>query len=80
MPKIDQLIRDPNVKTTAALIYSPNKHRRKRFPDNCVFVKASEEDALNAADVENNLHPAIVCGPSRSSEGFMLYYLMKWLN
>ena len=41
-------------------------------------VLASEDEALRRAG--ENLHPAIVIGPSRSSEGFRLYYLVRWLN
>lgn len=79
MPRIEQLIQDPNVKQCFALIYTPNKQKRGRFPDNCVQIMASQEAALQQAKPEENLHPAVVCGPSRSSEGFMLFYLLEWL-
>jgi hypothetical protein len=62
-----------------ALIYTPRR-ARKRFPENCVQVVASEQEALAGADSAANLHPAKVCGPLRSSEGFRLYYLTAWLD
>lgn len=61
-----------------AVIYAPGKSRN-RFPENCVTVYESAEAALQAADTENNLFAAKVVGPSRSSEGFMLFYLLRWL-
>ncbi len=61
-----------------AVIYTPSQ-RRNRFPDNCVEIVDSLQAARNkAAEVENQ-HPAVVMGPARSSEGFMLYYLVRWL-
>ncbi len=62
-----------------AVIYTPRKHR-SRFPDNCVTVYDSVEQAINAADDTKDLYAAKVIGPSRSSEGFMLYYLVHWLT
>ena len=62
-----------------AVIYAPGRNR-KRFPENCVFVKDTEQAAREAADREKDLFPAIVVGPSRSSEGFRLFYLRAWLE
>ena len=53
---------------------------RKRFAENCVTVVADADAALAGADPEQNLHAAEVMGPSRSSEGFNLYYLVRWLE
>lgn len=61
-----------------ALIYAPG--RRDRFPENCVQVVDSEASALAGADHGKKLFPARVMGPCRSSEGFMLYYLIRWLE
>lgn len=61
-----------------ALIYAPQR-QRKRFPENCVQVVASEQAARAGADPARRLYPAVVVGPSRSSEGFRLYYLSRWL-
>ncbi len=73
---------DPETKVVNevfALIYAPGR-TRDRFPENCVTVMESEAAALEGADSEKNLYPARVIGPSRSSEGFRLYYLVGWLG
>lgn len=62
-----------------ALIYAPRRGR-DRFPENCVQVMESEAAARAAADPGGYLYPARVLGPSRSSEGFRLYYLVCWLE
>ncbi len=69
------------VGTRAVLIYSPaGKRNRKRFPENCVQVMADEDEALRRADPENGFHAALASGPARSSEGFKLFYLIRWLD
>ncbi|MCU7930260.1 MAG: hypothetical protein KZQ90_05630 [Candidatus Thiodiazotropha sp. (ex Codakia rugifera)] len=73
--------KDPDssiVETCYAVIYTPSR-RRKRFPENCVTVVTSEEEALAEALQKPDCHAARVLGPSRSSEGFRLYYLIDWL-
>ena len=62
-----------------ALIYAPRR-ARDRFPENCVAVVDSEAAALSGADPAKYLYPARILGPSRSSEGFRLYYLVCWLD
>jgi hypothetical protein len=62
-----------------ALIDAPSL-KRKRFPENNVTVMGSEAEALAGADPANNIVPAVVFGPSRSSEGFRLFYLVRWLQ
>jgi len=62
-----------------AVIYTPRKVRG-RFPENCVTVFDTEMAAIQAADAKKSLYAAKVIGPSRSSEGFMLYYLAHWLT
>jgi hypothetical protein len=54
--------------------------KRKRFPENSVTVVANEAEALAGADPARNIVPAVVFGPSRSSEGFRLFYLVRWLE
>ncbi|MDI6748623.1 MAG: hypothetical protein QMD73_00420 [Rhodocyclaceae bacterium] len=54
--------------------------KRQRFPENVVEVVDSAEVALQRQDPAQNLHAAEVVGPSRSSEGFRLYYLVRWLS
>jgi hypothetical protein len=54
---------------------------RARYPEGCVTVVEDEATALAgaAANAERRLYPAIVYGPSSSSEGQRLYYLVRWL-
>ncbi len=61
-----------------AVVYVPRRSR-KRFAANCITLCDSAEDALAAADPAGKRFPAIVLGPSRSSEGQYLYYLVRWL-
>lgn len=67
------------VKRGFAVVYTPTR-RRKRFPENCVTLFASAEEAIAEAEGKEDRHPAQVMGPSRSSEGFRLFYLIQWLN
>ncbi|WP_462320951.1 hypothetical protein [Halochromatium sp.] len=61
-----------------ALIKAPSK-RRARFPEGCVTVVDSEDQARAGRDQSKKLEPAVVYGPSSSSEGQRLYYLVRWL-
>lgn len=62
-----------------AVVYTPRR-QRTRFPENCVQTFSSQQEALDAANVQKKFFPARVMGPSRSSEGFKLYYLLHWLD
>ena len=62
-----------------AVVYVP-KRSRKRFSANCVEIKACAADALDDANPENKRYAALVSGPSRSSEGQFIYYLVEWLE
>jgi len=61
-----------------ALIRTPRKSR-KRFSEACVEIVSSEEAARRGGDESAKLHPAIVYGPSVSSESQRIYYLVRWL-
>ena len=61
-------------------IVQTKKRRRKRFPEGCVRRVASKAEALAATDPEANQFAALVYGPSRSSEGLRVYYLVRWLD
>jgi hypothetical protein len=52
---------------------------RKRYPAGCVTPMSHAEGALAAADPGRQLHAARVYGPSPSSEGVRVYYLLHWL-
>ncbi|MCK5335109.1 MAG: hypothetical protein KAQ67_03050 [Gammaproteobacteria bacterium] len=62
-----------------AVVYVP-KRSRKRFSIGCVDIVESEELALSSSDETNNRFAAKVLGPSKSSEGQYLYYLIEWLR
>ncbi|MDZ7593336.1 MAG: hypothetical protein U0932_01675 [Thiobacillus sp.] len=68
------------VGTSAVVIYSPSGKRRQRFPEGVVEIYASEAEALAHADPAKGRYAAIASGPSRSSEGFRLFYLVRWLD
>ena len=71
---------DPETKVSQvrfALVYT-KRRGRKRFPAGCVQIMDTEEQAIAAADDENNYYPAHVAGPSKSSEGQFIYYLVRW--
>lgn len=73
---------DPETKVSEerfAVVYVPRRSR-KRFSIGCVEVMETEAEALSAADESNKRYPARVIGPSKSSEGQYLYYLVKWLD
>ena len=62
-----------------AIVYVP-KRSRNRFPKGCVEVVSSKEEALEQSNSEKKLFPAKVLGPSKSSEGQYIYYLVEWLG
>ncbi len=62
-----------------AVVYMPGR-TRKRFPAGCVQVAASREQALTDAEPAQRRFAARVLGPSKSSEGQSLYYLLEWLD
>ena len=61
-----------------ALISTPRKSR-KRYPEACVDIVDSEEAAREGASESGKRHPAVVYGPSVSSESQRIYYLVRWL-
>lgn len=62
-----------------AVIYIP-KRSRNRFAANCVEIKQCAADAIEAAEKDEKLFAARVSGPSKSSEGQYIYYLVDWLE
>ena len=74
----------PDPQTSVSLerfvvIFTPRQDR-KRFPAGCVDVFETEAAALTAADPDNKRYAARVVGPSKSSEGQYIYYLVAWLE
>ena len=76
------IIVDPESKSLAqhfALIKTPRK-TRARYPEGCVTPVDGENEAMIRADPSKNLYAALVYGPSASSEGQRIYYLVRWLG
>lgn len=68
-----------DLRESYAVIYAPRR-QRQRYPENTVQVVATAQEALAQADAAQHRYAARVCGPFRSSEGFRLYYLVRWLE
>lgn len=68
-----------DLRESYAVIYAPRR-QRQRYPENTVQLVDTEQEALAQADAVKNLYAARVCGPFRSSEGFRLFYLVRWLG
>jgi hypothetical protein len=66
--------------TRCFAVVAVRRGSRKRFPETCVETMPSADAALAAADPARHRHAAEVMGPSRSSEGVRLYYLVRWLD
>ena len=62
-----------------AVIYAPRRSRN-RFPAACVHPCDSQELALSQANTGENRYAARVLGPSKSSEGQYIYYLIEWIG
>jgi hypothetical protein len=79
MPKI---LIDPESKSLDQrfAIIKTKRTDRARYPEGCVTILADESGALLGANPTRHLYPAIVYGPSSSSEGQRLYYLVRWLT
>ena len=78
MPKI---IVDPDSTSLAerfALVRTAR--RRGRFPAGCVTEVPDAAAAVAGADPARQIRPAVVYGPSTSSEGQQVFYLVRWLD
>jgi len=62
-----------------AVVYVPRRSRN-RFSAGAVEIFEDEADALESSDPVNKRYAAVVHGPSKSSEGQLLYYLIHWLD
>ncbi len=79
MPKV---IVDPasrSLDNRFAVVHT-RRRSRERFAEGCVTLVASESEAIAAADASRNRYAAMVYGPSSSSEGLHIYYLVRWLT
>ncbi len=68
-------------KIQCAVVYVPRRSRnRNRFPANCVEIMDNADTAIKSAEPDNKRFAARVLGPSKSSEGQYIYYLVEWLE
>ena len=63
------------VKEEFAVVRIP-RIKRERVPANNVEVVKDLSVAIERSDPKNHLYAAKVLGPSRSSEGVILYYIL----
>ena len=61
------------------VVYVPRRSRN-RFSAGAVEVYEDELQARKMSDPASRRFAAILHGPSKSSEGQLLYYLVKWLE
>jgi hypothetical protein len=61
------------------VVYMPGR-TKKRFPSNCVQLVESLDEAISLADSEKKLFAARLVGPSKSSEGQYIFYLLEWIE
>ncbi|MCH9645168.1 MAG: hypothetical protein K0U08_00765 [Proteobacteria bacterium] len=54
--------------------------KRERVPANNVEIVENIDQAIEQSDPKNSLYAAKVLGPSRSSEGMVLYYILELYN
>lgn len=62
-----------------AVIHAPRRSRA-RYSEGCVHLTADETAAKAGANPAQQLYAAEVYGPSVSSEGQRVYYLVRWLD
>lgn len=62
-----------------AVVYAP-RAKRHRFSANCVKIVESLEGAIDQSDPASDQYAAKVLGPSKSSEGQFIYYLVEWVS
>ncbi|MEZ5538339.1 MAG: hypothetical protein R3F02_22255 [Thiolinea sp.] len=63
-----------------AAVYMPKfKASRKRFPASCIEISDDMQAVISACENDEKRFPAVVVGPSKSSEGQYIYYLLRWL-
>lgn len=61
-----------------AIVYAPGR-KRDRVPEQTVRVVDDEATARRGAGAGKGFFAAEVVGPLRSSEGFRVYFVRRWL-
>ena len=69
---------ETNVSQMHYAVITTKRTDRKRYPAGCVAIVTDAQAAMAAAQAGQQF-AARVLGPSKSSEGQYIYYLMEWL-
>jgi len=67
----------PVIEEQYAVVHVPRRSRN-RVPLSSVTIAASEQLAREQAQPKNKRYAARVVGPSRSSEGLQIFYVIEW--
>ena len=70
---------DSQAQSETFAVVRTTRQNRKRFPESCVLPVSSREEALDRSNPAGNLFPAVVYGPSVSSESQRIYHLVRWI-
>ena len=79
MPKVVVDPASASLEQRFAVVHT-KRRSRERFAEGCVTLMDSESEAIAAADSKQQRYAAVVYGPSTSSEGLHIYYLVRWLT
>lgn len=71
---------DSDVITEQFAVVKAGRRVRGRVPETVVDIVESQAIAIEKSQSDPTLLAAKVIGPSRSSEGLRLYYIVEWLN
>ncbi len=67
------------VKEEFAVVFIP-RVKRERVPSNNVEIVDDLQTAMDESNPDSNYYAAKVLGPSKSSEGTILYYIIEIYN
>ena len=71
---------EADVITEQFAVVKAGRKQRDRVPETAVEIVDSREQAIQRAQPDKSLYAAKVIGPSRSSEGLRLYYIVEWFD
>ena len=71
---------EAEVITEQFAVVKAGRRQRDRVPETVVEVVETLDIALEKSKPAQQVFAAKVIGPSRSSEGLRLYYIVEWFN
>jgi hypothetical protein len=77
-----KIVMDPDSRSLGECyaVVRATRRQRARFPEGCVTPVADESAARAGANPAKGLQAAVLYGPSVSSEGQRVWYLVRWLD